>query len=73
MKTIFSTPILIFLLVIIVGKQTAFAQFSSEFMSARPVGKKQGDITLMYSNIGASYEGDSEKYFDNLGLLAGIG
>ena len=27
----------------------------------------------MYSNIGASYEGHSEKYFDNLGLLAGIG
>lgn len=64
---------MVFLLLLIVGKQNVFAQFSSEFMSARPVGKNRSEITLMYSNIGASSEGDSEKYFDNLGLLAGIG
>lgn len=73
MKPIFKTLILVFLLLIIVGKQTVFAQFSSEFMSARPVGKNRGEITLMYSNIGYRDDGNSEKYFDNLGILAGIG
>lgn len=73
MKPIFKTLITILLLVDSVGNQTALAQFSSEFMSARPVGKNQGEITLMYSNIGYGNEGNSEKYFDNLGLLAGVG
>lgn len=52
---------------------TSYAQYSAIFQGAKSVGKGNGELTLQYSNIGFAMDGNSEKYFDNLGFLAGIG
>jgi hypothetical protein len=72
------TPIKIFLssffvMFFMAGTNKALAQYSSVFQSAKSVGKGNGEFTLQYSNIGYGYDGNSEKYFDNLGFLVGLG
>lgn len=63
----------LFALVILTITNEAFAQYSSVFQGAKSVGKGNGEFTLQYSNIGFAYDGNSEKYFDNLAFLVGLG
>lgn len=64
---------LLFLGMLLSITSTSYAQYSSVFQSANAVGKGNGEFTLLYSNVGYGIDGNSEKYFDNLGLIAGLG
>lgn len=49
------------------------AQYSSNFQGAGSVGKGNAELTAFYSNVGAAYDGESEKVFNNFGFQSGIG
>lgn len=52
---------------------TSFGQYSSQFQGAKSVGKGNAELTALYSNVGAAYDGESEKVFNNFGFQSGIG
>lgn len=52
---------------------TSFAQYSSSFQGAGSVGKGNAELTAFYSNVGAAYNGESDKVFNNFGFQSGIG
>lgn len=51
----------------------AVAQYSSVFQSAKSVGKGNGEATLLFTGSRGSYEGESYKLFDDLGLMGAFG
>ncbi len=51
----------------------ALAQFTSVFQNAKSAGKGNGEITLLYSGSRVSFDGESYKLFDNLGLMGAFG
>lgn len=52
---------------------TSLAQYSSGFQGAKSAGKGNTEMTAHYSNVGASYNGESDKVFNNFGFQAGVG
>jgi hypothetical protein len=52
---------------------TSFGQYSSQFQGAKSVGKGNAELTAFYSNVGAAYNGESDKVFNNFGFQSGIG
>lgn len=70
LKTFLSS---LLILILFAGTNETLAQYSSVFQGAKSVGKGNGEFTLQYSNIGFAYDGNSEKYFDNLAFLVGLG
>ncbi len=72
-KVRFSPGLVLVTGILFLSPLLCFSQFSPTFQSAGSSGKGNLEFTPYYSNIGAGYEGERAKVFDNFGFQFGVG
>lgn len=73
MKNRKTVCILTLLLGVFLFKGEGYAQFTSTFQNAQPVGKGNWEITGWYNSTSAGYDGESDGVLNIFGIMTGVG